>query len=158
MAIWDQYVCCAHTCATLPHSRHISFGFQFSRMKHDVCSLFWKPQPNKDASEKMMKSGSPCLLWAPLSLLAELMFSFHQEISAKAISDSWMFASKFPLLIFSPSIWSFSIFLYHNGPYFTPGKLSAICPMNLARKRMEQELNVSKDAAVLKILMASMLP
>ena len=76
------------------------------------------------------------------------MFSFHQEISAKAISDSWMFASKFPLLIFSPTILSFSIFLYHNGP---PGKLATIYPMNLARKRMEQELSVSKDAAVLKI-------
>ena len=37
------------------------------------------------------------------------------------------------------------------GPYFTPGKLATICPMNLARKRMEQELSVSKDAAVLKM-------
>ena len=84
------------------------------------------------------------------------MFSFHQEISAKAISDSWMFASEFPLLIFSPSILSFSIFLYHNGLYFTPEKLATICPMNLARKRMEQELNVSKDAAVLKIFFFSL--
>ena len=40
------------------------------------------PQPDKDASEKTMKSGSPCLLRASVPLLAELMFSFHQEISA----------------------------------------------------------------------------